>query len=518
MPVEPFDSRWVTDPGGGTGKQVYVLENTGDPSGCKWHAMGPKALFLDIDLRASGTVKTKEDPNIAYDRLPPDPGDAEKVAIMEALEDWKLSGRQIQFGTGDSAPGTRTRSSQPLSTAQPRGWEPRNQRHPWRRRQARIVRNIREAGPSQVMGGVCVSGGLIMKVWLNVSVWVTQLRTLFFTERNEKTKLYLQLENLTGNLEKHVDRVRFCLEYLYSFASYCGDSWDTVLLVLFAMYFLWKWFWGPSEVSHQVQEQRREDSDRASRLERLLERQHREVMQARPRVGEPAMDGDLGALEGRLKAYEDGIRRDSGRAARPSTEAPGSTPDSGWVEKIQTKMNRLLRRAQNPLDRVRILIQNMRPVDPWNFPNDFQARLSADWAMSLYGSGTLGKVHAQRYADDHGLQNCKSFNAYHALCEISDAFVMDDQWPELFNSHGYERLARWGYALQQVHQDCKVESDWKDERGGKRKTRWDLMSRYHVTEARLVDAHSQEAEDEVSTALQRSALLQKWLKKSADGG
>jgi hypothetical protein len=42
------------------------------------------------------------------------------------------------------------------------------------------------------------------------------------------------------------------------------------------------------------------------------------------------------------------------------------------------------------------------------------------------------------------------------------------------------------------------------------------MSRYHVTEARLVDAYSAEAEDEVSEGLKRDALLRKWMTKAGD--
>jgi hypothetical protein len=128
--------------------------------------------------------------------------------------------------------------------------------------------------------------------------------------------------------------------------------------------------------------------------------------------------------------------------------------------------------------------------------------------------GQLGRQHAIQLRRDHGLENCKAFNCYEALCDISDAFLMDDHWEDLFNSHGYERIARWGYGLQKVMEDVQVEPDWKDEK--KKKTQWDILSRYHPTEHRMVNAYSAEAEDEVGGELQRSALLAKWLKKATD--
>jgi hypothetical protein len=464
-------------------------------------------------------VKARDDGTTGYERLP-DPGDEEKVAILEALEDWKRTGRQVRFG-GESGGRREDVDRRPVTprggSMEPRGWQPRTPHRGGPSRRRRFVQNVREAGPSQVAGTVCVSGGLVMKFWANLSLWSAQIYGFFYHPSGAKTANYERVEKIFGNVEKHLARAQGWVTFLSEWGSYFWESWDSVLLVSLGVLLLWRWRKGPSETSEQIQMQRREDQDRYDRLERMMERQHREQMDAH-RTSGPS--GDLGALESRLSSFEQGIRRDSGRGtasgsgARSSTE-PAAKSDASWLGKMQDKMDRLLRRAQNPLERVQRLIKNMRVVHPWNFQGDFQSRLSADWALSLYGSGQLGRNHAQQYRRDHGLEACEAFNPYDALCDISDAFLMDDEIPDLFNTHGYERIARWGYALQQVMAEVREERDWKAEKG-KGKTQWHLMARYHPTEARVHAAYSAEAEEEVSGALQRDALLQKWLKKAAE--
>jgi hypothetical protein len=383
---------------------------------------------------------------------------------------------------------------------------------PRRTRRQQFVRTVREAGAAQVSGGCVVTSGLVFKICANITVWYETFVGVFYDARGQKTEFYLKTEKIVGNLERHSERARWWVSNANMAFWYCADSWDTVALVLLFGWLLWRWLWASSDGPHHLQDQLREDQVRFEKLEDVLRRQHKENMDHHRR-------NDLDALEGRLTSYEQGIRRDSGRpgGASSSTEGPNRKPGdaAGWLTSVQGKMDQLLRRAQNPLERVRRLIKNMRTVSPWNFPSDFKSRLSADWCLSLYGGGTLAKVHAQQYRRDHGLENCKAFNVYDGLCDVVDAFVMDDDMPDILNSHGFERIARWGYGLQQVMQDCREEKDWKSERG-KGKTRWDMMSRYHVTEARLVDAYSAEAEDEVSEGLKRDALLRKWMTKAGD--
>ena len=97
-------------------------------------------------------------------------------------------------------------------------------------------------------------------------------------------------------------------------------------------------------------------------------------------------------------------------------------------------------------------------------------------------------------------------NAYDALCDITDAFVVDDDMPQLLNTHGFERIARWGFS------ECREKEHWKGEKA-KLRTRWELLSRYHVTEKAIADAYSEDAEGEVTAEMSKEALYKKYLSK-----
>jgi hypothetical protein len=90
---------------------------------------------------------------------------------------------------------------------------------------------------------------------------------------------------------------------------------------------------------------------------------------------------------------------------------------------------------------------------------------------------------------------------------------MDDEISGLYNSHGYERLARWGYGLLQVYDEVDSVQGWKGDKK-QLKTRWALLARFHPTEAKLIDGGNEEATEEVTDGMKKDALFKKWLEKS----
>ena len=125
----------------------------------------------------------------------------------------------------------------------------------------------------------------------------------------------------------------------------------------------------------------------------------------------------------------------------------------------------------------------------------------------------LAISHARIYRREHGLEGCTAFNPYEAICDIADAFVMDDDLPELFNTHGFERLARWGTGYLKVYGHCRTEKDWRGEKK-QLKTQWELMPRYHPTAADHTVVHADEAEEEVVGMMKEDAVFHKYLSKA----
>ena len=72
-----------------------------------------------------------------------------------------------------------------------------------------------------------------------------------------------------------------------------------------AAYMLWHLFWEPSTVTHQLMEQRQEDRERTKRLEEMLNRNHKQLMD---KYGvEKPQDDQLQELERRMQDFEEGV-------------------------------------------------------------------------------------------------------------------------------------------------------------------------------------------------------------------
>lgn len=515
--VQPFERRYVIASGVKAGKVVLLLKRVDeDDSGCVWWAPSRQGAFGKLDIRASRIVKKSKDDfgdaEIVWEEIAT-PGEDEKAAILRALEA-HLRGdaapqRNAAAGGSRTAPTPRD-FSHPISQFDPKG-------RGKGRRFRRFYRKAQQAGPANVVVGTCVSGGVVMKIWENLEAGYGLAVKVFYNAKGEKTGFLLKIEKWFGDVEKMKSKFAWLKEFSQDFYNTITSlEWDSVVLILGAGYLVYKFCSsGGDSAADQLKAQHHRQNER---MEQILNK-HR--MDSR-RDNESMMNdflrrpgnsggGGLGGLEQATNDFEAVIRQDAGKGAKADSGGV-SKKESGFIGRLQGKVGSLLLRAKNPLERIATLVNNLREVCPWNMPKRFQARLAAGWATVAYAGGQLASVNAKTYRRDHGLEGCTAFNAYEAICDISDAFVMDDRWDDLFNSHGYERLARWGFGSPQVYDECRSEKDWKGDRKTV-KTRWELMKRYHPTAAALGGVNCEEAETEVVEGMKEDALFNKFLSK-----
>ena len=361
-----------------------------------------------------------------------------------------------------------------------------------------------------------------MKIVNNVTIIYSNVKGLFFTVSGEKTEMTINLEKWFGDTEKIAERFSRMGGKMIAFASWCWENYDSVFLFLAGIYMLWKIFDLGERVATHTGGFREEERIRDNALARLLERQHQENLAEqkklregieRKREGE-GLGGALGNMGARLDAHE-GLMRDD----RTGSGGGGGTGgnQAGAPQGMSSIVQRLLRRAVNPLSKVTDLIKNLRTVRPWNFPAGYEVRLAADWAAAAYQHGGMARTHAQQVREIHGLKDATFFNVYDAICDIADAAILDDNDPDLMNRHWFERLARYGYGLLEVVKDCQCEKDWNGDKKT-RKTRWELLPYYHPTAKKVTTAHSRAAQDEVTEQLKNEATFRKYLEKGLVDG
>jgi hypothetical protein len=518
--VQPFERRWiheVDDDGNTTGFEVLLLKPVSQGSTI-WHALeAVKGAFVKVDLRRSGYVKKEAGKvdGVIYKVLAM-PNDDEKAVIVAMLEDFLGQGTQAGSGLVSVAPRSPFRDepgSYPMPRRAPRGR--------WNDRGRHMVRRAREAGPSQVIAGSAVSWGLLWKFYVHIATVWENIMLFFFAADGTKTKVLLRIEKFIGRSEELTTKFRDVVDWVETSGNWALENWDTILLLLAAAYLAYKIFFEAGDAAHQVRQQREEDAQRHGSLERLLSKQHSESLGEQRRLrddlrrtgGDDGAGGGpgVGAMRTKLDDYRHLLTADKKGAGTATTGTMNA-----MLSKVTGTVSRLLKRAKSPLDRVCYLLTKIHAVEPWNMPLGFRSRLAAEFASCIHQDGQTGRQYARQYRRDHHLEGCTAFNAFDAICDISDAFHMDDDWDDLYSSHGYERLARWGYGLLQVMEEVEDKKHWDGDRKDRR-TRWQLLERYHPTAANISEARSDEAEEEVTEGLKRDALFKKWLDKAGPG-
>jgi hypothetical protein len=186
---------------------------------------------------------------------------------------------------------------------------------------------------------------------------------------------------------------------------------------------------------------------------------------------------------------------------------------------VTDTMRRLMRRARNPLQAALKVIERFREMPDWAMPRKYQKRLAKDYTADVYRNNTSARVRMTGFFRDHGgLDRCHSARPLLGVADVMDALVVEDGvdlLPELINSEGYERLCRWGYGLEKVFELVTKEEEWKDPK--KARTRWDLLSYYHVSDSQSDAVEAGEVDEEVQDSLKSEALFAKHLEKAGVG-
>lgn len=110
------------------------------------------------------------------------------------------------------------------------------------------------------------------------------------------------------------------------------------------------------------------------------------------------------------------------------------------------------------------------------------------------------------------LEKSNAWKVHEGIADVLNAFVLRDQMASLINTEGLERLCRWGYGLEVVHEEVEEEKHWKGG-GSDLRTRWDLLGEYHATEGGRRD-RIETADEEAEDKLKREALFKKYLTKA----
>ena len=519
MPLD-FEKRYVHEAGSSDGEEWIAVKPTESGSLVYW-SITPGGAFAKMDLRKYRTVRKEEEKlaEITY-RPMKVPTPDEKEAILEALDAHirgEGGGDRVDRIAGPRLLGREDRGD---------GWGARpnytSVRTPYRRsgwdRRKRFVQRAKEASAGQLVGGFAVSGGVVFKLWANFGSLLTTVARLFYNDRGEKTEFLVHLEKFVGRMDGLFARANWIYEKCSVTGGWCLTNYDTVFLLLAFLYMLYYFFFR-GDGDGKAKLHRDEDREQIDKLESLLKEQHKENVDERARLRDEMRrgDGDGGAgpgrqsglddMEGRLNAYQGVNDADRGKSGGVAGRAGN---DKSYFGKMRATVQKLLSRAQNPLERVVFLIRQIREMEQWNFPAGYTTRLSGEFASALYRDGSSGRQFARNYRHLHRLEGCTAFNAFEAICDISDAMILDDRIDDLFNTHGYERLARWGYGLMQVMSEVTEERHWKGEKKQLR-TRGELLKRFHVTEA-----YSAEAQVEVTEELKNTAIFRKYLQRAGD--
>ena len=511
--VQAFEVRFVLGENDGDDGFEILLVRQVDPGSTVWWSLEPeKGEFLRFDLRRSSKIKTEsgKDPGTFFKPIAR-PSAEEREAILEALDQQlgvPRSGRPL---TPRPSNETRGRPDDRRVGFEEPEWRPRrpqNPRRTWNQRGRRMVQRAREAGPGQVIAGGAVTSGLAFKLYANLTLVFGRFATVFFRADGSKTVVLQRLEAWFGDYKQAAERIETLSGFLASSGVSCWENWDTVLLCLAGLWLAYRIFFGPSDAAYQVSRQREEDEARARRLESLLQKQHEERQRPAPRVSEGSGVSGRDAMKDKVDDYEELIKRDRGQATKPREASTTA------FSRVSDTVARLTQRALNPLTLVITRLGKMREIKPWNFAVGFRTRLAGDFASLVHKDGKLARDFSRQYRRDHHLEGCQAFNAFDAVCDISDAFHMDDSWfEELYNTHGYERLARWGVGFLEVFKEVEKEEHWKGDKS-KLRTRWGRLSKFHLTEARLNDLENPESTAEVQEEMQKTATFNKWLTKS----
>ena len=97
------------------------------------------------------------------------------------------------------------------------------------------------------------------------------------------------------------------------------------------------------------------------------------------------------------------------------------------------------------------------------------------------------------------------------FCIILDELIMYDNH-DVVNSAGAEIICRYLYAIEKVMQNVTKKDHWAGAESARR-TNWELSKRYDVLEYYQSGVEAKEADDQVTSNMQRDATFLKHLGK-----
>jgi len=285
-----------------------------------------------------------------------------------------------------------------------------------------------------------------------------------------------------------------------------------------------------------VQRFRDEENRRDQEEARAQERRHKEVMEEQRKMRdalERRNSGPPGAAGGGSSSWENGAddpgkgsgdwaaemdKRLSSMQSQLNADSGKGSSDSSGKKKgeavgVLDRVRQLVRRTKSPLQRALFLLSRYQMMPYWSMPTDYDERMAPDVMATTYNSGTAAQGSTQ-WARDHGMEKSKMAVIHRAICEVMDAATLDDDVPQLVNCEFFERLCRWKYGLERVHEDVRTQDDWK---GAKPQIKWGLLEEYSPSHRGSTDPRSKVGDQQVQENLQGKALFNKWLSKGGAG-
>jgi len=222
-----------------------------------------------------------------------------------------------------------------------------------------------------------------------------------------------------------------------------------------------------------------------------------------------AHDPGLADLGQRVGNFQNIAQEDSRPVGAGGTGGTGSAGISSLVSRSFLKLQRMRRKARNPMDVFQRMYEAVKDMPDWPLPEEAMERIAGDYLAEVYSSGRLGIHYARAFVIAHGLAGSHLGALFERIFMILDEMVMFDN-VNVCNAASAEILCRWAYGLEKALEDCGRKEDWSGEKN-KLKTKWDLFERYDVWSISKGHTAHKEADAAVGTTMKQDALFLKYL-------
>ena len=241
----------------------------------------------------------------------------------------------------------------------------------------------------------------------------------------------------------------------------------------------------------------------------------------------PLVQSKVDSFLEKLKAAQQVTSDDSGGSARAtaggtvaaSVSSGGGSRKGGpnWKNDVGLYAESLEKEAANPREQALAHLRKYENMPDMKIGGGATVRVAPPLIAKLYRNGTSAQRELSTFVQSRGLQRCHAAQEMPTLGLILDRLFATENIDSI-NLSAVEVLARKIYGLIRCFEEVHEESDWKmpknAPRGWRSKAKWGLLEEYDVEKLESSEWTIPEADEEVSSRLQRKALFNRHLSAS----